>query len=82
MRESILQHRVRHASLALAGEHSRLDHRSKALAALDRYFFLITFASFVQESDNGFTVKFSAWLNVCTTPSRLCTRVDSPSVPK
>jgi hypothetical protein len=62
LREIILENRVKHASTVLAGDGP--DYRSKALVALDRYFFLIAFASFVQESDRGFTIKFSTWLKV------------------
>lgn len=62
LRESVLQHRVRYASLALLDASSSTDHRSKALAALERYFFLVAFASFVAESPPNFPNTFSSWL--------------------
>lgn len=66
LRESVLHNRVKHASTALLrlGEQSTgRDHRVRALAALDRYFFLIAFASFVVSSDLK-SIKFSTWLKV------------------
>uniref|UniRef100_A0A0K3CRK6 BY PROTMAP: gi/472580415/gb/EMS18219.1/ metal ion binding protein [Rhodosporidium toruloides NP11] gi/647403677/emb/CDR49761.1/ RHTO0S32e00298g1_1 [Rhodosporidium toruloides] n=1 Tax=Rhodotorula toruloides TaxID=5286 RepID=A0A0K3CRK6_RHOTO len=62
LRESITEYRVRYASLALRDEPTAQDNRQSALAALERYFFLITFASFVSESSSDFDVPFSAWL--------------------
>ncbi|GAA5990599.1 hypothetical protein JCM11641_007799 [Rhodosporidiobolus odoratus] len=50
LRESILTHRARYASLALSDSSTAADQRSAALAALERYFFLVTFAAFVSES--------------------------------
>ncbi|SGZ32317.1 BQ5605_C040g11854 [Microbotryum silenes-dioicae] len=57
LRESILEHRIRYASLALvdnqrpSASHERMG---KALAALERYFFLIAFAAFINDA-------FSTW---------------------
>ncbi|ORY84702.1 inositol hexakisphosphate-domain-containing protein [Leucosporidium creatinivorum] len=62
LRESVLQHRVRYASLALLNSTSSQDHRSKALAALERYFFLVAFTSFVSTSPPSFPIPFSTWL--------------------
>ncbi|GAA5932545.1 uncharacterized protein JCM15063_001257, partial [Sporobolomyces koalae] len=68
LRESVLAHRVRYASLALLDEQSAAEHRSQALAALQRYFFLVTFGAFVEEtplptkSSTSPPVTFSTWL--------------------
>ena len=68
LRESVLAHRVRYASLALLDERSAAEHRSQALAALQRYFYLVTFGSFVAETPlpttNSTTqpITFSSWL--------------------
>ncbi|SCV73360.1 BQ2448_7286 [Microbotryum intermedium] len=53
LRESILEHRIRYASLALVDNqrHSAShDRMGKALAALERYFFLIAFAAFINDA--------------------------------
>ncbi|GAA6009259.1 hypothetical protein JCM11491_004248 [Sporobolomyces phaffii] len=68
LRESVLAHRVRYASLALLDEQSAAEHRSQALAALQRYFFLVTFGAFVAEtplpttSSSSRPPTFSSWL--------------------
>jgi hypothetical protein len=59
---------VRYASLALLDEQSAAEHRSQALAALQRYFFLVTFGAFVAETPLPTTNStsrpptFSSWL--------------------
>lgn len=75
LRESVLQHRVRYASLALVDEISSQDHRSKALAALERYFFLVAFASFVSESDPHFPINFSSWLKTRSEIGKMLSRL-------
>lgn len=62
LRESVTEYRVRYASLALRDEPTAQDNRQSALAALERYFFLVTFASFVSESSSSFDIPFSTWL--------------------
>lgn len=79
LRESVLQHRVRYASLALLDEISSQDHRSKALAALERYFFLVTFAAFVGESDSTFSTSFSSWLKSRSEIEKMISRLRKES---
>ena len=62
LRESVLQNRVRYASLAPLDDDASQSYRSKALASLESYFFLITYGSFVSESPASFPIKFSTWL--------------------
>ena len=66
IREAVVEHRVRHASLALLDEASSRAHRHKALAALERYFYLIAFAAYVAETDIDAPARafqnFSTWL--------------------
>ncbi|GAA6033114.1 hypothetical protein JCM8097_002951 [Rhodosporidiobolus ruineniae] len=50
LRESVLTHRVRYASLALSDSSTAANQRSAALAALERYFFLIAFAAYLKDS--------------------------------
>ncbi|GAA5942648.1 hypothetical protein JCM1841_006801 [Sporobolomyces salmonicolor] len=84
LRESVLQHRVRYASLALLDESSAAEHRQQALAALERYFFLLTFAAFVAEtplpsttalSSDGKRQTFSSWLNARSEIARMIGRM-------
>ncbi|GAA5856222.1 hypothetical protein JCM8547_000828 [Rhodosporidiobolus lusitaniae] len=49
LRESVLVHRVRYASLALSTPSLASSQRGAALAALERYFFLVAFAAFVTD---------------------------------
>ncbi|TPX51665.1 hypothetical protein SeMB42_g01840 [Synchytrium endobioticum] len=58
LREVILMHRVTYAA---TGDAKYLE---KALGCLERYFFLIAFASYVFEnSEDGFKMAFSNWLS-------------------
>ncbi|GAA6022381.1 hypothetical protein JCM10207_004746 [Rhodosporidiobolus poonsookiae] len=75
IRESILQSRVRYATLALSDSASAIKHRTTALAALERYFFLIAFAAFVSESSSHFTTPFSAWLRKRTEIAKMISRL-------
>lgn len=62
LRESVLSHRVRYASLVLLDQNTADDHRAKALAALERYAFLLVYSAFVGESEAGFALSFTGWL--------------------
>ncbi|KAI5474355.1 metal ion binding protein, partial [Pseudohyphozyma bogoriensis] len=62
LRENVLEHRVRVASSALLDESASRDHRASALAALERYFFLISFASYIEDPSST-TLPFSRWLS-------------------
>ncbi|GAA5826021.1 hypothetical protein JCM11251_000094 [Rhodosporidiobolus azoricus] len=77
LRESILIHRVRYASHALTDAPVAADQRSAALAALERYFFLIAFAAFVEDSPpsskSGMT--FSSWLKRRGEVARMISRL-------
>lgn len=75
LRESVLQHRVRYASLALLDRDSSQDHRTKALAALERYFFLIAYGAFVGESDPTFRTSFSTWLKSRSEIEKMISRL-------
>lgn len=75
LRESVLQHRVRYASLALLDRDSSHDHRTKALAALERYFFLIAYTAFVGESDSTFRTSFSSWLKSRSEIEKMISRL-------
>ncbi|KAK4050677.1 hypothetical protein OIV83_003403 [Microbotryomycetes sp. JL201] len=75
LRESVLQHRVRYASLARLNSTSSEDHRSRALGALERYFFLVAFSSFVAESDSTFSTSFSTWLESRVEIGRMIARM-------
>ncbi|KAJ3280819.1 hypothetical protein HK104_000390 [Borealophlyctis nickersoniae] len=58
LREVILVHRVRYST---TGEASELE---KALGCLERYFFLLAFAGYVNDfSKAGFEVSFTKWLS-------------------
>lgn len=71
----MLQHRVRYASLARLNSASSEDHRSRALGALERYFFLVAFSAFVAESDGSFSTSFSRWLETRSEIGRMIARM-------
>ncbi|GAA5911266.1 hypothetical protein JCM6882_004080 [Rhodosporidiobolus microsporus] len=83
LRESILIHRVRYASHALTDQATAADQRAAALAALERYFFLVAFAAFVEDSPptstNGSNAQpvltFSAWLKRRTEIAKMISRL-------
>lgn len=85
LRESVLAHRVRYASLALLDENSAAEHRAQALAALQRYFFLVTFGAFVAETPfptaanatSGSTQSrtFSSWLKARSEITSMVSRM-------
>ncbi|KAK4055018.1 hypothetical protein OIO90_003359 [Microbotryomycetes sp. JL221] len=75
LRESVLQHRVRYASLAKLDAASSEDHRSRAIGALERYFFLVAFSAFVSDSDKTFSTSFSSWLGGRSEIGRMIARM-------
>lgn len=50
--------------MAAMDESNRELHLSKAVAGLERYFFLVAFANYLGESENAPDVKYSSWLEV------------------
>lgn len=81
LRESILEYRVRYASLALVDEETASRKRQSALAALERYFFLVAFAAFVGEapSSTTFQESFSAWLRRRTEIAKMISHIRKTS---
>ncbi|KAG0660956.1 hypothetical protein C6P46_004229 [Rhodotorula mucilaginosa] len=77
LRESITEYRVRYASLALVDEKTASAKRQSALAALERYFFLIAFAAFVSESPSSstFSEPFSSWLRRRSEIAKMISRI-------
>ncbi|GAA6056946.1 hypothetical protein JCM3770_007157 [Rhodotorula araucariae] len=87
LRESIVQYRVRYASLALVDDRTAAAFRQSALAALERYFFLVAFASYLSSSpplplSSGAPVpapapaaSFSEWLKRRPEVARMITRL-------
>ncbi|KAG2117755.1 inositol hexakisphosphate-domain-containing protein [Suillus clintonianus] len=66
LREDILTHRVKYSlTTADSDESKQEDHLSKARGALEKYFFMITFASYV-DSVEDFEITFSDWLKART----------------
>lgn len=66
LREDILIHRVKYSlTTADSDESKREDLLSKARRALEKYFFMITFASYV-DSVEDFEITFSDWLKART----------------
>lgn len=63
LRDDILEHRVRFAVIAM-DEEQKNRHLRSALAGLERYFFLIAFASYCNEPPMSFRDTFSPWLKV------------------
>ncbi|KAF7323269.1 hypothetical protein HMN09_00107700 [Mycena chlorophos] len=64
LREDILIHRLKY-SMTSMDEAKGDDHLSKALKAIEKYFFVIAFASYV-ESTTDFSQSFSDWLKART----------------
>ncbi|KAG1838839.1 inositol hexakisphosphate-domain-containing protein [Suillus tomentosus] len=66
LREDILTYRVKYSlTTADSDESKREDFLSKARRALEKYFFMITFASYV-DSVKDFEITFSDWLKART----------------
>lgn len=63
LRESVLSYRIKLAMSAM-DEKSRALNLQKAIAGLERYFFLIAFSSYVAETDVKQGMKYSEWLQV------------------
>ncbi|PPQ89339.1 hypothetical protein CVT25_003176 [Psilocybe cyanescens] len=61
LREDILTYRLRY-SLTSLDEAQGEDFLNKAMRSLEKYFFMIAFASFVETSDAHFSQSFSDWL--------------------
>ncbi|KAI0067260.1 hypothetical protein BV25DRAFT_1819577 [Artomyces pyxidatus] len=64
LREDIFVHRVKY-SLSSLDESNRETSLERAVKALEKYFFIISFMSFV-ESQTDFTLTFSDWLKART----------------
>ncbi|KAF9510295.1 hypothetical protein BS47DRAFT_1373349 [Hydnum rufescens UP504] len=62
LRENILEHRMRY-SVTTMDDHRRGEYLVKAGKALEKYFFLLAFASYVEEQAN-FEESFSQWMKV------------------
>ncbi|KAF9526356.1 inositol hexakisphosphate-domain-containing protein [Crepidotus variabilis] len=65
LREDILHYRLKY-SLASVDQPQEENLLSKAGKALEKYFFMIAFASYVEESDVHFTKTFGTWLKART----------------
>uniref|UniRef100_A0A8H7Y3N0 Inositol hexakisphosphate-domain-containing protein n=1 Tax=Psilocybe cubensis TaxID=181762 RepID=A0A8H7Y3N0_PSICU len=65
LREDILTYRLRY-SLTSLDEAQGEDFLDKGMRALEKYFFMIAFASFVETSDAHFSQSFSDWLTART----------------
>ncbi|KAF8150729.1 inositol hexakisphosphate-domain-containing protein [Crassisporium funariophilum] len=65
LREDILIYRLKY-SLTSMDEAQGEDFLNKAVKALEKYFFMIAFASFVETSNESFTQSFSDWLKART----------------
>ncbi|CAK5269481.1 unnamed protein product [Mycena citricolor] len=61
LREDILVHRLRHA-LRSGGEGQEVDSLGKAGRALEKYFFLIAFAAFLEEQPDDLGGSFGDWV--------------------
>ncbi|TFK46087.1 hypothetical protein OE88DRAFT_1668241 [Heliocybe sulcata] len=65
LREDILAHRVKYSLTTTLAEGPREEFLDKAVRSLEKYFFAIAFASYVDTQD-GFTPTFSDWLKART----------------
>ncbi|EPQ54220.1 hypothetical protein GLOTRDRAFT_116807 [Gloeophyllum trabeum ATCC 11539] len=65
LREDILSHRVRYSLTVTMDEGPREEFLNKAVRSLEKYFFIIAFASYVATQDQ-FTTTFSNWLKART----------------
>jgi len=63
LREDILVYRIKY-SLTSMEEVQGEDFLKKAVKALEKYFFMIAFASYVEDSSEDFSQSFSTWLKV------------------
>ncbi|KIP04476.1 hypothetical protein PHLGIDRAFT_75887 [Phlebiopsis gigantea 11061_1 CR5-6] len=65
LREDIFVHRIRYSLTSSMDEEERDIFLDKAVRALEKYFFIIAFANFV-ETEPGLTQTFSDWLKART----------------
>ncbi|KAJ4477327.1 inositol hexakisphosphate-domain-containing protein [Lentinula aciculospora] len=65
LREDILMHRIKYALTTMETEKGEAIIK-RAGKAIEKYFFIIAFASFVESSSNDFSQSFSEWLMVRT----------------
>ncbi|KAG0151897.1 hypothetical protein CROQUDRAFT_36078 [Cronartium quercuum f. sp. fusiforme G11] len=82
LREDILEHRIQFAITAANnndepadGDEKKHMHLKRALAALERYFFLIAFAGYCNEPPMSFNDTFSPWLRSRSEISNMITRL-------
>ncbi|KAL7332462.1 hypothetical protein PS15p_204505 [Mucor circinelloides] len=63
LRESILTNRIRQTTQTSSADYDESNYLSKALSGLQRYFFLLCFTAYVNESPNTkFENRFSSWV--------------------
>lgn len=63
LRESILTNRIRQTTQTSSADYDESNYLSKALNGLQRYFFLLCFTAYVNESPNTkFENRFSSWV--------------------
>ncbi|EKM78648.1 hypothetical protein AGABI1DRAFT_100687 [Agaricus bisporus var. burnettii JB137-S8] len=65
LREDILNHRLLYSLTSLNDEQGEI-FLNKAAKALEKYFFMIVFASFIEASDKDFTQSFLDWITART----------------
>ncbi|KAF9466586.1 inositol hexakisphosphate-domain-containing protein [Collybia nuda] len=65
LREDILIHRLKYSMTSMEEEQGEVYLR-KAVKALEKYFFMIAFASYVDDSSEDFSQSFSDWLKTRT----------------
>ncbi|GJE96251.1 inositol hexakisphosphate-domain-containing protein [Phanerochaete sordida] len=65
LREDIFMHRIRYSLTSSMSEEERENFLDKAIKALEKYFFIIAFANYV-ETESGLTQSFSSWLEART----------------
>lgn len=67
LRESILTNRIRQTTQTSSADYDESNYLSKALSGLQRYFFLLCFTAYVNESPNTkFETRFSSWVRART----------------
>lgn len=67
LRESILTNRIRQTTQTSSADYNESNYLSKALGGLQRYFFLLCFTAYVNESPNTkFETRFSSWVRART----------------
>lgn len=59
----MLELRTKHAALSFAEDKRSAESRARAMAALERYIYLIIYASYVADSDKAFSKSFTRWLH-------------------